>query len=108
MSRLRTRCAQLFRRTDPDPDIEQELRAFVDERTDQGIAAGLTPDEARRRAQVEAGSPDALSAGIERVIRDPALAERLGAAARRRATDAFSLDAMLRGYGAIYDAVLAR
>jgi glycosyltransferase involved in cell wall biosynthesis len=57
---------------------------------------------------VEAGSPDALSAGIERVIRDPALAERLGAAARRRATDAFSLDAMLRGYGEIYDAVLAR
>ena len=55
MSRLRARCAQLFRRTDPGPDIEQELRAFVDERTDQGIAAGLAPDEARRRAQVEVG-----------------------------------------------------
>ena len=55
MSRLRARYAQLFRRTDPGPDIEQELRAFVDERTDQGIAAGLAPDEARRRAQVEVG-----------------------------------------------------
>lgn len=55
MSRLHARWAQLFRRTDPVPDIEQELRAFVDERTDQGIAAGLAPDEARRRAQVEVG-----------------------------------------------------
>ena len=55
MSRLRARCAQLFRSTDPDPNIEQELRAFVDERTDQGIAAGHAPDEARRRAQVEVG-----------------------------------------------------
>lgn len=55
MPRLLRRCAQLVRRTDPGPDIEQELRAFVDERTDQGIAAGLAPDEARRRAQVEVG-----------------------------------------------------
>jgi putative ABC transport system permease protein len=55
MSRLRARWARRFRRTDPVPDIEQELRAFVDERTDQGIAAGLAPDEARRRAQVEVG-----------------------------------------------------
>jgi putative ABC transport system permease protein len=54
MSRLRARCAQLFRR-DSGPDIEQELRAFVDERTDQGIAAGLAANEARRRAQVEVG-----------------------------------------------------
>lgn len=55
MSRLLGRCGQLVRRTDPGQDIELELRAFVDERTDQGIAAGLAPDEARRRAQVEVG-----------------------------------------------------
>ncbi len=55
MSRLRARGADLFRRRDPDTEIEQELRAFVDERTEQGIAAGLSPDEARRRAQVEVG-----------------------------------------------------
>ncbi len=55
MSRLAERCVQFCRRTDPGPDIEQELRAFVDERTDQGVAAGLTPGEARRRAQVEVG-----------------------------------------------------
>ena len=55
MSRLRARCAHCAGAPIRGPEIEQELRAFVDERTEQGIAAGLSPDEARRRAQVEVG-----------------------------------------------------
>ncbi|MGV3516326.1 ADOP family duplicated permease [Luteitalea sp.] len=51
----------MFRRTDPGPEIEEELRAFVDERTDQGIAAGLPADEARRRAQIEVGGIEPMS-----------------------------------------------
>jgi putative ABC transport system permease protein len=55
LSRLIARWTHAFRHTDPASDIEQELQAFVDERTDQGVAAGLDPGEARRRAQIEVG-----------------------------------------------------
>ena len=42
-------------------EIESELASYVEERTAQGVAAGLDPEEARRRARVEVGGVDAMT-----------------------------------------------
>jgi putative ABC transport system permease protein len=47
-------------RTD-DREIESELASFVEERTAQGVAAGLDPQEASRRARIEAGGVAAMT-----------------------------------------------
>ena len=44
-----------------DLEIESELVAYVEERTAQGVAAGLDPDEASRRARVEVGGVAAMA-----------------------------------------------
>ncbi len=38
-----------------DDDIDKELRFHIDERTDELIASGMAPDEARRQARLELG-----------------------------------------------------
>jgi predicted permease len=38
-----------------DDDIDRELRFHIDERTDELIASGMAPDEARRQARLELG-----------------------------------------------------
>lgn len=58
LSRLRARWERS--RLD-DREIEPELEAYVEERTAQGVAAGLPPDEARRRARVEVGGVAAMT-----------------------------------------------
>lgn len=55
---------------------------------------------------VEAGSTPALVEGIARLARDRALGARLGEAAKARAAELFSLDAMLSAYGGLYDELL--
>ena len=53
-----------WRRTGAKTDaheIESELASYVEERTAQGVAAGLDPEEARRRARVEVGGVDAMT-----------------------------------------------
>lgn len=67
------------RRTDAD-EIEPELAAFVEERTAQGLAAGLEPEEAARRARVEVGGLAAMT----RKLRE----QRAGWAAAQWAGDA--------------------
>ncbi|HWN82076.1 MAG TPA: glycosyltransferase [Candidatus Udaeobacter sp.] len=52
--------------------------------------------------------PTALAAELRRLIADPALRARLGAAALERARTEFSLAAMLERYRALYAAALAR
>jgi putative ABC transport system permease protein len=44
-----------------DLEIESELASYVEERTAQGVAAGLDPDEASRRARVEVGGVAAMA-----------------------------------------------
>ena len=44
-----------------DLEIESELVSYVEERTAQGVAAGLGPEEANRRARVEVGGVAAMT-----------------------------------------------
>ncbi len=51
---------------------------------------------------VPAGDPEALAAAVRRLLDDPALAARLGAAARETIPPRFSLEAMIAGYTDLY------
>ena len=57
---------------------------------------------------VPAGDVAALRSALERLLRDVELRSRLGADARRRAADQFSLDAAVRALQLAYEAALAR
>jgi predicted permease len=50
------RIVNLFRRSRLDAEISEELRAHVEMRTEDNIAAGMTPEEARREAQMRFGN----------------------------------------------------
>jgi alpha-maltose-1-phosphate synthase len=52
-------------------------------------------------------TPESIAAAITRLVRDPALAARLGAAGRVRAAQRFSTGAMVRDTLAVYHRVLA-
>jgi glycosyltransferase involved in cell wall biosynthesis len=52
--------------------------------------------------------PAALAAAIARLIREPALARRLGETARRRVEQEYTLDAMVRRMERLYDDLMAR
>ena len=56
---------------------------------------------------VPAQDPDALAEAIVRYADDRALAARHGAAGRDKVLREFSLDAMVEGYGAVYETVAA-
>lgn len=47
----------LFRRSQLDRDISNELQAHIELRTDDNIARGMPPTEARREARLRFGSP---------------------------------------------------
>ena len=64
MSGLR-RLTNLFRRSKLNEDIDAELRAHIEMRTADNIAAGMSPEEARRQAVLRFGSGPAMK---ERVI----------------------------------------
>ena len=51
---------------------------------------------------VPAGDADALARGVEALIRDPALRASLGSAARGRARERFSADAIVPQYERLY------
>jgi predicted permease len=53
------RLANLFRRTRVDREIDAELRAHIDLRTEGNVARGMTPEQARRDALVRFGNPTA-------------------------------------------------
>ena len=50
------RIANLFRRSRLDAEIAEELRAHIAMRTEDNVARGMTPEEARREAQVRLGN----------------------------------------------------
>jgi putative ABC transport system permease protein len=64
MSILR-RITNLFHRSKLDQEIEAELRSHIELRTTDNIAAGMSPEEARRQAVLRFGSRAAMK---ERVI----------------------------------------
>jgi glycosyltransferase involved in cell wall biosynthesis len=57
---------------------------------------------------VPPGDPDALAAGIERLLDDRDCAARLGSAAGRHASTRHGLEPMVRAIEAVYDEVLRR
>jgi L-malate glycosyltransferase len=57
---------------------------------------------------VEPGDASALAAAIQRMLLDPALARRLGDAARKAIEDRYSVDRMVRATEALYLDLLAR
>jgi len=57
---------------------------------------------------VEPEDPQALAGAIRRLLADPALAARMGAAGRARAAAQFSADRMAAETDALYEELIAR
>ncbi|MDE3137815.1 MAG: ABC transporter permease [Acidobacteriota bacterium] len=51
------RLQSLFRRRNPDRELDEELRFHLEERTRENIAAGMSPEDARRAARLLLGNP---------------------------------------------------
>jgi hypothetical protein len=95
-------CRSIFRSADLDRDLDDELKAYADERTAFHIARGLSPDAARRAALVEIG-------GIEQVkerVRDRRIGWSLETFARDVRYGARML-ARAPGFSAVVIATLA-
>ena len=97
MSVLR-RIGNLFRRKQVEDEIEEELRAHIEMRTEQNLAAGMTPETAQRDARMRFGN---VAATRERVseadaaVRLESLWRDLRYAARQlRRSPAFALTAI--------------
>lgn len=76
----------LFARAKVESELDQELRAYVDLLADEKARAGMSPDEARRQARLEAGGVEAIKdevrdarrgALVEATLRDVRHAFRL-------------------------------
>jgi hypothetical protein len=50
------RSANLFRQSRVDREIDAELKAHIEMRTEDNLAAGMSPDEARRDARLRFGN----------------------------------------------------
>ena len=50
----------LFAKGAVERDLDQEVRSYVDLLTEEKIKAGMSPDEARRAARLEAGSVEQI------------------------------------------------
>src|SRR5258708_2892953 len=79
------RVSNLFSRNTIADEIDSELKSHIEMRTEDNIAAGMTPDEARREACVQFGNPTATrervtgvdaSLMIESIVLDFRLAAR--------------------------------
>jgi predicted permease len=75
-SPLTSALRNLFRKGHVESDLDEEIQSFVDAVTEEKIAAGLTPAEARRRALAESGGMEQVKQAV-RNGRAGALAESL-------------------------------
>jgi putative ABC transport system permease protein len=73
------RIRNLLHRTDVNREIDEELRAHIDLRTEENIARGMSPEEAKREALLRFGNPASTreqvaaadaTLGLERVWAD--------------------------------------
>ena len=48
---------RFFQRRTEDADLARELEAHIAHQVDENIAAGMSPEEARRQAYLKLGSP---------------------------------------------------
>src|SRR5215469_1241687 len=93
------RVTNLFRRSKIDDDIAAELQAHMAMRTDDNIARGMPPEEARREARLLFGNPTATrervtaadaNLGLDNILRDVRYAAR-----QLRRSPGFALTAIL-------------
>src|SRR5690242_14554696 len=57
---IRLRLRSLWNREQVERDLEDELRFYLEEKTADGIARGLTPEQARREARLALGGVEQL------------------------------------------------
>src|SRR5271170_3935515 len=89
----------LFSKGASDAQMNSELRFHVDELTDENIAAGMSPEEARRRAILEFGGQENFKEQVRDVYRirfvDATLANLKSAFRFIRKSPTFSLTVIL-------------
>jgi predicted permease len=76
-SRVRFALGNLLRKEQIESDLDDEIRSYVDAVTDEKIAGGWSPVEARRRALAESGGMEQLKQAV-RNERAGTLAESVG------------------------------
>ena len=59
----------IFKKSAPDAQLDSELRFHIDELTDENIAAGMPPEEARRHATLEFGGREQVKEELRDVYR---------------------------------------
>ena len=74
--RLRAVLRNLFHRDRVDQDLDAELRSYCDLLASEKVAAGMSPDDARRLARVELGGVEQVKETV-RAVRAGALVEQL-------------------------------
>jgi len=93
------RIANLFRRSRLDREIAAELQSHIDLRTDDNIARGMSPAEARREAVLLFGNPtstrERVSAADTHVTLDDFARDLRYAARQLRRSPGFALTAIL-------------
>src|SRR4051812_32978721 len=62
----------LFAKAEVDRDLDEEVRAYIDLLVAEKIKAGMTPDDARRAARAEAGTPEYIMDEVRDVRRGAA------------------------------------
>src|SRR5208282_5009809 len=89
----------LFPKRASDAQMNSELRFHIDELTDENIAAGMAPNEARRKAILEFGGHEQLKEELREVYRirilDAALANLRSAFRFIRKSPTFSITVIL-------------
>ena len=64
LSRIMAATRNLFRMRQVESDLDAEIRAYVDGITEERIAAGMTPEAARRTALAEFGGTEPLKQAV--------------------------------------------
>jgi predicted permease len=76
-SYIKSALHNLLHKQQVETELDDEIRSYVDAVTDEKIAAGLSPEEARRRALAESGGMEQVKQAV-RNSRAGTLAESLG------------------------------
>ena len=63
-SHIKSALRNLIHRQRVEADLDDEVRSYVDALTDENIAAGLSPGEARRRALAESGGMEQVKQAV--------------------------------------------
>jgi hypothetical protein len=64
---LRSIWRNLFHRKEVDGDLDAELKAYLDQLTEEKVAKGMAPEEARREARMEIGGVEQVKEQVREV-----------------------------------------